>query len=68
MRTISLKAHFDGTAIQLDEPYNLPRDAQLLITILTPPSLTWWTELCAEGLLRAYGDWEPEYSIDDVLP
>lgn len=29
MPAISLKAHFDGKHIQLDEPYELPRDAQL---------------------------------------
>src|SRR5438874_7531682 len=36
MPTISLKAHFDGRAIQLDEPAELPRDARLLVTILSP--------------------------------
>ena len=32
---ISLKAHFDGQSIQLDEPYELQRDAQLLVTVLS---------------------------------
>jgi predicted transcriptional regulator len=30
-----LKAHYDGTAIRLDEPDDLPRDAQLLVTVLS---------------------------------
>ena len=39
MSTVSLKAHFDGYAIQLDEPVELPRDAQLLVTVLSPFSV-----------------------------
>lgn len=34
MLTIRLKAHFDGQAIQLDEPFELSRDAQLMVTVL----------------------------------
>lgn len=34
MPTIRLKAHFDGQAIQLDEHFELPRDAQLMVTVL----------------------------------
>ena len=72
MPAISLKAHFDGKAIQLDEPYELPRDAPLLVTILAPANgdstIPGWTELGANGLARAYGDDEPEYSAADVRP
>ena len=72
MPAISLRAHFDGTTIQLDEPYQLPQDAQLLVTVLTPSagdqSLSNWTQLSANGLARAYGENEPEYSASDLLP
>ena len=72
MPAISLKAHFDGKAIQLDEPYELPHDAELLVTVLSPgtvdPQREGWTELSANGLARAYGDNEPEYSAADILP
>ena len=34
MPTIRLKAHFDGQAIQLDEQFDLPRDVQLMVTVL----------------------------------
>ena len=72
MPAISLKAHFDGNSIQLDEPYELPRDAQLLVTVLTPTAgdeqLAGWAGLSANGLARAYGDSEPEYSAADILP
>ena len=54
MPAISLRAHFDGTTIHLDEPYQLPQDAQLLVTVLTPSagdqSLSNWTQFSANGL------------------
>jgi hypothetical protein len=34
MPSISLKAHYDGTAIRLDEPFDLPEGAQLIVTVL----------------------------------
>ena len=72
MPAIILKAHFDGTSIQLDEPYELPRDARLLVTIL-PDSASDreradWLALSASGLERAYGDDEPDYSTAEILP
>jgi len=36
MATISLKAHYDGKAICLDEPFDLPEGAQLMVTVLEP--------------------------------
>jgi len=71
MPAISLRAHFDGESIRLDEPYVLPSDAQLLVTILSPESsemLPGWVDLGAATLSRAYGDDEPEYSALDVTP
>jgi hypothetical protein len=72
MPAISLKAHYDGQAIQLDEPFDLPEGAQLMITVLEGPAAekerAGWLDLSARGLARAYGDSEPEYSIADVLP
>ena len=72
MPAISLKAHFDGQTILLDEPYELPHDAQLLVTVLTPTTgelpTSGWAELSAKGLAQAYSDNEPDYSASDVLP
>ena len=34
MPSMSLKAHFDGERIQLDETFDLPRDTPLLVTVL----------------------------------
>jgi hypothetical protein len=72
MPAISLRAHFDGQKIQLDEPYELPTGAPLLITVLSTAvvdtALVGWADLAANGLARAYGDSEPEYSQADVVP
>ncbi len=72
MPVISLKAHFDGTTIRLDEPYKLPRDAQLIVTVLPSSALdierAEWASLSAHGLAHAYGDDEPEYSTADIQP
>ena len=39
MKTVTLTAHVNGENIQLDEPFVLPANARLLVTIL-PESLT----------------------------
>jgi len=70
MPAISLKAHFDGQYIQLDEPFELPRDASLLVTVLSPSPLEQerqaWFALSTARVAAAYGDAEPDYS-DAVL-
>jgi hypothetical protein len=72
MPAISIRAHFDGTNILLDEPFELQRDAQLLVTVLSTAkedtSLRGWSELSANGLANAYGDNEPEYGTSDIVP
>ena len=34
MPTVALQAHFDGQRIVLDEPYDLPANAPLVVTVL----------------------------------
>lgn len=72
MPSISLKAHFDGKAIRLDEPYDLPENVKLLVTILPSDVLdeerAAWYALSVQGLARAYSDDEPEYSEADLEP
>lgn len=70
MPIVSLKAHYDGNTIHLDEPYDLPEGAPLIVTVLAPPDpeRAGWLNLSARGLARAYGDSEPEYSAADLLP
>ena len=69
MPSITLKAHYDGRSILLDEPYELPPNAQLLVTVVAPASgadREQWASLGSEALARTYGDNEPEYGPDDV--
>ena len=65
MQTVTLTAHFDGERIQLDEPFALPPDARLLVTVLPAPSADAereeWYALSKAGLARAYSDDEPDY-------
>lgn len=64
MKTVTLTAHVNGDRIQLDEPFALPADARLLVTILpeTPDAeREQWYALSKAGLARAYSDDEPDY-------
>ena len=38
MPAVALQAHYDGERIVLDEPYDLPPHASLMVTVL-PPAL-----------------------------
>ena len=70
MRTITLPAHFDGDRIILDEPFELKPDSKLIITVLpdeqSDPDHDAWLELSKLGLARAYGEDEPEYTLDMI--
>jgi hypothetical protein len=72
MSTITLKAHFDGERIVLDEPFSLSADAQLIVTVLEAPSdkvpedQFAVAEAAARELSRAYAQQEPEYSASDI--
>jgi glycyl-tRNA synthetase alpha subunit len=72
MASIRLKAYYDGETIRLDEPFDLPEGAQLMVTVLEPAQpetdRAGWIERSKRALERAYGDSEPEYSIADILP
>ncbi len=67
MEKLTLRAHFDGRRILLDEPFEIEPNTELIVTIL-PKSLNGeredWARLSIESLARAYGDDEPEYSLD----
>ena len=67
MESRTLRAHFDGKQILLDDPVELEPDTQLMVTVL-PKSENGersdWTRLSLESLARAYDDDEPEYSLD----
>lgn len=66
------KAHFDGKHIVLDEPFELPINARLAVTLLSSTESDAevervdWSTFGIANLSRTYGDNEPEYSISDV--
>jgi hypothetical protein len=69
MPAVTLKAHFNGKQIVLDEPFDLPADAPLMVTVLPAQNSTdnaQWQCLAAAALTRAYGEDEPDYSAADV--
>jgi len=70
MPSVSLKAHYDGDRIQLDEPFALPRNVPLLVTVLPvgegDGDRVAWLEACKEALARAFGEDEPEYTVADI--
>jgi hypothetical protein len=65
MPSITLNAHFDGQQITLDEPFEIPSNAKLLVTVLETPDLERdeWTGVSLRNLARAYSDDEPEYPV-----
>ncbi len=66
MANITLRAHFDGKQILLDEPFELSLNDKLLITVLTkevdssePKD---WIAIAKSSLSNAYSEYEPEYT------
>ncbi len=69
MSNIALPAHFDGQQIVLDTPRELAPNTRLSITILPvedDEDRSDWARLGRQNLAAAYGDDEPEYTIDMV--
>lgn len=67
MNPDSIKAHFDGQYIVLDEPYPLKADTKLLVTVLTDDGeKEQWMRLSARRLEDAFEESEPEYSLTAV--
>jgi hypothetical protein len=69
MPAVTLKAHFDGQQIVLDEPFDLPPDSPLMVTVMPKEDSSedaQWQSIVAGALARAYGENEPDYSAADV--
>lgn len=66
MEIVTLQAHFDGKQILLDEPYELAPNTKLVVTVIQKPNEERedLTRFSLTNLERAYGDDEPEYSLD----
>jgi hypothetical protein len=69
MEPVTLRAHFDGKHILLDEPIELEPNTELIIAVVPRASdeeREAWTRLALESLARVYGDDEPDYSRDQI--
>lgn len=66
MNLVTLKAHFDGKSICLDDPYPLEPDTPLLVTVVAGDSAAAerqaWLAASQASLGLAYGPDEPDYS------
>ena len=65
MENITLRAHYDGAQILLDDPVELQPNTKLLITVIQEPEMEreTWLNFSAQGLADAYGDDGPEYPV-----
>ena len=64
----TLKDHFDGKAIQLNEPISLPQAARPLVTDLDEDEASrHWGELGAQAFARSNPADEPESTVADCL-
>ena len=64
---ITLKAHFDGKQIRLDEPFELKPQTPLLVVVgQVDEEREDWYRLSGKGLEAAYGEDEPEYTEDMI--
>jgi hypothetical protein len=63
---VTFQAHFDGRQILLDEPYELAPNTKLVVSVIQMQSdePEDWTRFSLANLERAYGNDEPEYSLE----
>lgn len=72
MTPLTLRAHFDGERVLFDEPlpFSLKPNTKLVITVLAQEpkedEREAWMRLSQQGLARAYGENEPEYTLDMI--
>ncbi len=67
MDTITLRAHFDGERILLDEAFEMEPNTKLIVTVLpkqTDEEREAWLRLSKNRLKDAYRDDEAEYSLN----
>ncbi len=65
-KAVTLRAYFDGEQIRLDEPFNLKPGTSLTVTVWPEedPERDEWAKLSMKSLAGAFGEDEPEYSLD----
>lgn len=74
MPTVALRAHFDGDRIVLDEPYDLPANAPLMVTLMpSSPDVdseeAWLNAASVSDAFRFLNDPEEDiYTLNDGEP
>ncbi len=69
MPAVTLKAHYDGKRIILDEPFEIPPNSPLMVTVLPATEAVVgedWILAARKALSAAYGTDEPDYSAEDL--
>ena len=69
MPAVTLKAHYDGERILLDESFEIPPNSPLMVTVLSVSGSVAgedWILAIRKALSGAYGTAEPEYGTDDL--
>ena len=69
MPAVTLKAHYDGERILLDEPFEIPLNSPLMVTVLPATEAVVgedWISAARKGLSGAYGTDEPGYGTADL--
>ena len=68
MPMLTLSAHYDGEKICLDEAYKLKPNTKLIVTILSEQEMEQeyesWVSFSGDCIEKAYGDKEPEYTLN----
>lgn len=70
MESLTIKAHFNGTQIILDEPAELEKNSKLLVVVLPNGRDTEseeWFGFAAAHFNSAFSDDEPEYRFEDLI-
>jgi hypothetical protein len=70
VKPVTLRAHFDGQYIRLDEPFDLEPDTALIVTVLPAEAAAdedgAWALLARQGLASAYSADEVEYPASAI--
>jgi hypothetical protein len=69
MPSVTLRAHYDGERIVLDEPYEIPPNSPLMVTVLPVTEDVVgkdWILAARNALSSAYGTDEPDYGPEDL--
>lgn len=66
METITLHGHYDGSQIQIDDPFDIQPNTKVLITIVSTDDAEKmaWHNFSTQGLAAAYSNDEPEYALN----